>query len=113
MTSTSKIYVAGHRGMVGSAIVRVLQHQGQTKIVTRKGVDEVSYWNNKPIIKVDLRYFRPTEIETLLGDSTKAKENSAECRKLRRMKWSRKWWHPIWLVRKNMPCANSMAIKSP
>lgn len=30
-----KIYVAGHRGMVGSAIVRVLQAQGSTNIVTR------------------------------------------------------------------------------
>jgi GDP-L-fucose synthase len=30
-----KIYVAGHRGMVGSAIVRTLQQQGQTNFVTR------------------------------------------------------------------------------
>ena len=30
-----KIYVAGHRGMVGSAIVRNLQSQGYTNIVTR------------------------------------------------------------------------------
>ena len=30
-----KIYVAGHRGMVGSAIVRNLQFQGYTNIVTR------------------------------------------------------------------------------
>jgi len=30
-----KIYVAGHRGMVGSAIVRNLQDQGYTNIVTR------------------------------------------------------------------------------
>lgn len=30
-----KIYVAGHRGMVGSAIVRCLQSQGFTNIVTR------------------------------------------------------------------------------
>ncbi len=30
-----KIYVAGHRGMVGSAIVRDLQAQGYTNIVTR------------------------------------------------------------------------------
>ena len=29
----AKIYVAGHRGMVGSAIVRELQNQGQTNIV--------------------------------------------------------------------------------
>ena len=31
----AKIYVAGHRGMVGSAIVRTLQLQGQRNIVTR------------------------------------------------------------------------------
>jgi GDP-L-fucose synthase len=30
-----KIYVAGHRGMVGSAIVRALQKQGEANIVTR------------------------------------------------------------------------------
>ena len=35
MTTQPKIYVAGHRGMVGSAIVRTLQQQGQTNIVTR------------------------------------------------------------------------------
>ena len=28
----------------------------------------------KPIIAVDPRYFRPTEVETLLGDATKARE---------------------------------------
>ena len=38
------------------------------------GVGEAGYWNNKPIIKIDPRYFRPTEVETLLGDPTKAKE---------------------------------------
>jgi GDP-L-fucose synthase len=31
----SKIYVAGHRGMVGSAIVRRLQQKGCTNIITR------------------------------------------------------------------------------
>jgi len=31
----AKIYVAGHRGMVGSAIVRALQSQGENKLVTR------------------------------------------------------------------------------
>jgi GDP-L-fucose synthase len=35
MTDSPKIYVAGHRGMVGSAIVRILQEQGCTNIVTR------------------------------------------------------------------------------
>lgn len=35
MEKDDKIYVAGHRGMVGSAIVRQLQRQGYTNIVTR------------------------------------------------------------------------------
>ncbi len=35
MKSDSKIYVAGHRGMVGSAIVRELKRQGYTNIITR------------------------------------------------------------------------------
>ncbi|MDO4221190.1 MAG: GDP-L-fucose synthase [Akkermansia sp.] len=35
MDKTAKIYVAGHRGMVGSAIVRELQRQGYDNIVTR------------------------------------------------------------------------------
>lgn len=35
MQKTSKIYVAGHRGMVGSAILRKLQQEGYTNIITR------------------------------------------------------------------------------
>ncbi len=55
-----------------------------------QGVDEVGYWTNPPeaviasearqsmppdvpVIRIDPRYFRPTEVETLLGDPTKAK----------------------------------------
>lgn len=32
---SSKIYIAGHRGMVGSGIVRCLQNQGFTNIITK------------------------------------------------------------------------------
>jgi GDPmannose 4,6-dehydratase len=55
------------------------------------GVKEVAYWLNPPeaaiaskarqstnpevpVVRIDPRYFRPTEVETLLGDPTKAKE---------------------------------------
>ena len=54
------------------------------------GVDEKGYWIGEsrkreagnaptphpplPIVQVDPRYFRPTEVETLLGDATKARE---------------------------------------
>lgn len=64
-----------------------------------KGLEEVGYWRQtlspykddcisitssingygrdqeeKPIVRVDPRYFRPTEVETLLGDATKARQ---------------------------------------
>ena len=39
-----------------------------------EGVNEVGYWNDQPIVKIDPRYFRPTEVETLLGDPSKAKK---------------------------------------
>ena len=35
MEKSAKIYVAGHRGMVGSAICRELRRQGYTNIITR------------------------------------------------------------------------------
>lgn len=35
MEKNAKIYVAGHRGMVGSAIVRALKNRGYTNIITR------------------------------------------------------------------------------
>lgn len=51
-----------------------------------EGVDEKGYWVNchsreggkpakkeAPIVAVDPRYFRPTEVETLLGDASKAR----------------------------------------
>lgn len=48
------------------------------------GVEEKGYWENRfrhsssslshsPIVAVDCRYFRPTEVDTLLGDSSKAR----------------------------------------
>ena len=39
-----------------------------------KGEDEIGIFNNKEIIKIDKKYFRPTEVETLLGDASKAKK---------------------------------------
>jgi len=39
-----------------------------------QGVDEVGYWGDRAIVRIDPRYFRPTEVETLLGDPRKARE---------------------------------------
>lgn len=42
-----------------------------------QGIDErgINLANGKTIVRVDPRYFRPTEVETLLGDPSKAKRN--------------------------------------
>ena len=39
MDKNEAIYVAGHRGMVGSAVVRKLQAEGFTNILTRSRVE--------------------------------------------------------------------------
>ena len=49
MDSESKIFVAGHRGLVGSAIVRVLKERGYTNILTRTR-DELDLLNQKKVL---------------------------------------------------------------
>ncbi|MBK7107902.1 MAG: NAD-dependent epimerase/dehydratase family protein [Bacteroidetes bacterium] len=127
VTKTNKIYIAGHKGMVGSAVWRALQSKSYTNLIgrTSKELDlrnqsavntffenekpeividaaarvggilaniypsdgELQIQNNlldaafqnkfpfeqKALIKIDPRYFRPTEVELLIGDATKAK----------------------------------------
>jgi len=48
MKSASKIYVAGHRGLVGSAIVRALQTQGYNNLVLRTH-DEIDLTNQQAV----------------------------------------------------------------
>jgi GDP-L-fucose synthase len=57
MQKDSKIYIAGHRGMVGSAILRKLKELGYTNIITStkgdlnlKNQEDVRhfFWHNKP-----------------------------------------------------------------
>ena len=51
-------------------------HLGKKILWKDSGVDEKGYdeETGKCIVAVDPRYFRPTEVETLLGDPSKAKE---------------------------------------
>ena len=51
-------------------------HLGKTINWVGEGIDEKGYDTDtgKLIVSVDSRYFRPTEVETLLGDPSKAKE---------------------------------------
>ena len=38
------------------------------------GVDEKGLIDSKVVIEIDKKYFRPTEVDTLLGDASKARE---------------------------------------
>ena len=45
------------------------------KILWRgEGLDEIGSHNGKDIVKIDPRYFRPSEVNFLMGDSSKAKK---------------------------------------
>jgi len=39
-----------------------------------KGINEKGYYNKKIIIQCDKKYFRPLEVDTLLGDASKARK---------------------------------------
>ena len=39
-----------------------------------KGLNEKAFFENKPIIEISKRYFRPTEVNSLMGDYSKAKQ---------------------------------------
>lgn len=49
-----------------------LKEEGIVESITNKEITSIS--TGDVIVKVDERYFRPAEVETLLGDPTKAKE---------------------------------------
>ena len=72
------VYVAGHRGMVGSALVRRLAAENvELLMATRgEGVEEtgVDRKSGKTVVRIDPAYFRPTEVDLLVGDASKARE---------------------------------------
>ena len=55
-----KIYVAGHRGMVGSAIVRTLQQQGQTNFLTKTHAE--LDLTNQAAVQAFFAQERPTQV---------------------------------------------------
>jgi GDPmannose 4,6-dehydratase len=55
--------------------VNVAAQKLDMKIVWKdSGVNEKGYFNNKCIVQVDPKYFRPAEVENLLGDASKARD---------------------------------------
>jgi GDP-L-fucose synthase len=75
MNKENKIYVAGHRGMVGSAIVRKLQYEGYRNIVTRTS-SELDLRNQSAVNsffeleKPDLVFLAAAKVGGILSNST-------------------------------------------
>ena len=70
------VIATGRQISVRTFIEMSCAHAGITVTWQGQGVDEVGLdaATGKAIIRIDPRYFRPTEVETLLGDPTKAQK---------------------------------------
>jgi GDPmannose 4,6-dehydratase len=55
-------------------IKEAVQHLGMEIKWQGVGVEEVGLLDGKVAIRIDPKYYRPTEVETLLGDPSKAKQ---------------------------------------
>lgn len=77
-TPEDYVIATGHQYSVRDFVNSAAKELGMEIEWQGAGVDEKGFWKNKnsikPIIAVDPGYFRPAEVETLLGDPSKAKQ---------------------------------------
>jgi len=70
------VIATGEQHSVREFVAAAAAHLGMRIEWRGKGVDEhgVDVTTGKTVVRVDARYFRPTEVETLLGNPAKARE---------------------------------------
>lgn len=70
------VVATGEQYSVREFVEEAAPHFGMSIAWEGEGLNEVGIdiYTNKVVVKVDPKYFRPAEVETLLGDATKAKE---------------------------------------
>lgn len=70
------VIATGEQYSVRQFVEAAAPYFGMKIIWEGDGLEEIGYDVNtkKPVIRVDPKYFRPAEVETLLGDPTKAKK---------------------------------------
>ncbi|KQY29706.1 GDP-mannose 4,6 dehydratase [Caulobacter sp. Root1455] len=75
-TGDDYVLATGETTMVRDFVTKAFSEVGVTLAWSGKGVDEkgTCTQTGKVLVEVDPRYFRPTEVELLIGDPTKAKE---------------------------------------
>ena len=67
------VIATGHQYSVREFIEWTSTELGKTIRWEGSGVDTVGFWDDQAVVRIDPRYFRPAEVETLLGDPAKAK----------------------------------------
>jgi GDPmannose 4,6-dehydratase len=69
------VIATGEQYSVREFVEKVANYHGIDLRWQGEGLDEVGFDNKtgKVLVRIDPKYFRPTEVETLLGDSTKAR----------------------------------------
>lgn len=75
-TPDDYVLATGEMHSVRDFVECAFAHVGRTIIWRGEGVDEVGYEpiTGRELVKIDPRYFRPTEVEQLLGDASKAQQ---------------------------------------
>ena len=75
-TPEDYVIATGKQYSVKQFVDKAAPYFGFNIVWEGEGLDEVGYdiTSGKVVIRVDPKYFRPAEVETLLGDATKAKE---------------------------------------
>jgi GDPmannose 4,6-dehydratase len=70
------VIATGEQHSVKYFVEEAASYFGMDIVWVNEGLNEYGMDKNtmKPVIKVDPKYFRPAEVETLLGDATKAKQ---------------------------------------
>lgn len=69
------VIATGMQYSVREFVIAAAQEVGLTITWKGEGIEEKGYdANENCIVSIDPRYFRPTEVETLLGDASKAKK---------------------------------------
>ena len=68
------VIATGQQHSVKNFVNAVAAKLGMELAWAGKDKTEHAYWNGKVVIALDQQYYRPTEVDSLCGDATKAKE---------------------------------------
>lgn len=68
------VIATGYTWKVRHFVKAVAARLSMNLVWSGKHENETASWNGKVVVAIDPRYLRPTEVDTLCGDATKAKE---------------------------------------